>query len=109
MSNIMQLNDENFESAISGDKPSIVDFWAGFCSPCKVLSPILEEISDEFEDKINIIKVSMDDPKTVGIYKKYEVKALPTIIFIKNGEVVQKIVGLTTKKVIVELVEGIID
>ncbi len=91
-----EFTDSNFqESALDSDKLVVVDFWAEWCGPCRLVSPIIDELSTEYDGKAVIGKVNVDD--NAGVASKYSVRSIPTILFIKNGEVVDKQVGATTK------------
>ncbi|MDC0473017.1 thioredoxin TrxA [Pelagibacteraceae bacterium] len=98
------ITDENFEKeVIKSDKPTVVDFWAEWCGPCKQIGPILEEISDEMKDKLIIAKHNIDqEPNTPT---KYGVRGIPTMLFFKNGELKATKVGATTKSNIVEWIK----
>mmetsp|Transcript_23740 Transcript_23740/g.11447 ORF Transcript_23740/g.11447 Transcript_23740/m.11447 type:complete len:109 (-) Transcript_23740:3007-3333(-) len=93
---VLEINDESFESnVLKADIPVLVDFWAPWCGPCKAIGPIVEELAESFGDKIKFTKFNVDDnPITPG---KYEIKAIPTLIFFKKGEVSEKIVGVVPK------------
>ncbi len=89
------FTDSNFqESALAGGV-SVVDFWAEWCGPCRLIGPIIEDLSVEYEGKATIGKVNVDDNPEVSL--KYGVRSIPTILIIKDGEVVDKQVGVTTK------------
>jgi thioredoxin 1 len=92
----VQLTDANFkESVLDSDKVVMVDFWAEWCGPCKVIAPMIDKISKEFEGKAVVGKVDIDNnPETT---MKYGIRHIPTIIFIKNGHVVDKKVGAVSK------------
>lgn len=94
--NITELDSSNFDSTISGTSvPVVVDFWAPWCGPCKAIAPILEELASELGDSAKICKVNVDNNSEVA--GKYEIRAIPTILVFKNGEVADTIVGLTSK------------
>lgn len=94
--NITELDSSNFDSTISGASvPVVVDFWAPWCGPCKAIAPILEELASELGDSAKICKVNVDNNSEVA--GKYEIRAIPTILVFKNGEVADTIVGLTSK------------
>ncbi len=94
-----EFTDQNFqEAALDSDKLVVIDFWAEWCGPCRMVSPIIEDLSSEYEGKAVVGKVNVDH--NAGISMKYGVRSIPTILFIKNGEVVDKQVGATTKSVL---------
>lgn len=98
---IVHLNDENFNDFIkNADKPVLVDFFANWCGPCKMVSPILEEMQDESQDII-IAKVDVDECQDVA--REYGVVNIPTLICFKNGEVHKKSIGVTPKDELLEL------
>jgi thioredoxin 1 len=91
----LQFTDSNFqETALSGGV-SVVDFWAEWCGPCRLIGPIIDELSIAYEGKAAIGKVNVDENPEISM--KYSVRSIPTILIIKDGEVVDKQVGLTTK------------
>ena len=95
--NIMALefNDKNFGEVLSSDKLTVIDFWAPWCGPCKMVGPIIEGLADEYGDEVNIGKMDVDNNPNTSF--KYKVRSIPTVLVLKNGEVVEKKVGGTTK------------
>lgn len=93
---ISQLSDSTFDEEIgSADVPVLVDFWAEWCGPCKMIAPILEEIADENGDKIRIAKLNVDENPDVA--RRYEVMSIPTMIVFRDGEPAKRIVGAKGK------------
>lgn len=93
----IEFTDKNFqEEALDADELIVVDFWAEWCGPCKMISPIIEELSDEYSGKAKVGKVDVDQNSDISM--KYGIRSIPTILFLKNGEVVDKQVGVTTKE-----------
>uniref|UniRef100_A0A7V5XGS7 Thioredoxin n=1 Tax=Thermodesulfobacterium geofontis TaxID=1295609 RepID=A0A7V5XGS7_9BACT len=93
------VNDQNFEKEVlKAEVPVLVDFWAAWCGPCKIIAPIIDEIAEELEGKIKVCKINVDEnPITPG---KYGIRAIPTLIIFKKGEPVEVIVGAVSKSVI---------
>lgn len=101
---VVTVSDDEFDSSIlNGDKPSLIDFWAEWCQPCKMLAPTVEEIAGEYEDKILVGKLNVDDnPQTAT---KYGIRGIPTLLFFKNGQVVQQLVGVKSKAEIKKVID----
>lgn len=103
--NLTDLNSENFSSTIKEtDVPVLVDFWAPWCGPCKAITPILEEIADEMAGKVKICKVNVDENGSLA--GEYNVRAIPNMILFKNGEVVEQLVGMSSKEDLVEKINA---
>lgn len=103
----IEVNDANFEEVVlQSDKPVMVDFWAEWCGPCRMVSPLVEELATEYEGKAIVTKMDVDS--NPGIPVKYGVRNIPTILFIKGGEVVDKQVGAVPKTVLSQKLDAIL-
>ena len=103
---LQQVNSANFEQAVlNSDKPVLVDFWAEWCGPCRVLGPVLEEISGEIGTKANIVKLNVDESRDLAM--KYGIRGIPTMILFKNGQVVNTLVGNQPKDVILKSIDAL--
>jgi thioredoxin 1 len=102
----MQITDANFEVLMKDNKPLVVDFWAEWCGPCRMITPIIEELSEEYKDKVMIGKLNVDENDDV--VTQYGVRNIPTILFFKNGEVVDKHVGAAQKSVIEDKIKALL-
>ena len=97
----VEITDQSFqETVLNSDKPVLVDFWATWCGPCRMLGPIIEEIATDFEGKALVGKVDVDNNQQVSV--DYGIRNIPTVLIFKNGQVVDKIVGVASKEVIAE-------
>ena len=96
------ISKEEFEKEINTNIPVVVDFFATWCNPCRMQTPILEEFKNELGDKIKILKIDVDEVENLAI--KFNVSSIPTIMVFKNGEIVEKTVGLTPKTSLSDMV-----
>lgn len=100
MPNVIEITDESFENEVANsDKLTLVDFWAEWCGPCRKLAPMLDELSDEFKEKVKFTKIKAD--ANIQTAQKYSVSGLPCILIFKNGEPVERIVNMVPKSIIV--------
>lgn len=100
MSKAVEITDSNFDEILSTEKPILIDFWAEWCGPCKMIGPVVEEIAGEYADQAVVGKVNVDDnPQTS---QKYGIRSIPTLLVIKGGEIVEKQVGAVPKSVLVD-------
>jgi len=103
----LEFTDANFEElALKSEKPVLVDFWAEWCGPCRMVGPIVEELSKDFDGKAIIGKVNVDEHNEVSA--RFGIRNIPTILFIKNGEVVDKQVGAVQKSVLAEKLDKLL-
>jgi thioredoxin 1 len=100
-----EFNDANFQAdVLASDKLTLVDFWAEWCGPCRAIGPVIEELSKEYDGKINVGKVNVDNNPQVSM--SYGITSIPAILFIKNGQVVDKLVGAQPKGNFVKKIEA---
>jgi len=99
MADILHVTDADFENEIiKSDIPAMVDFWADWCGPCKMVAPVIEELADEFKGKVKIAKMNVDQNRQTPA--KFGIRSIPTMIFFKNGEVVNVIIGAQPKEIL---------
>jgi len=104
MAKAIEITDENFEEIIKSDKPILVDFWAEWCGPCKMIGPLVEEIAGEYDGKAVIGKVDVDSNPEVAA--KFGIRSIPTLLFFKGGEIVDKQVGAVPKAVLAQKLDA---
>jgi len=101
MANLMELNETNFDKE-TAEGVTLVDFWAPWCGPCKMLGPILEKVAEELGEKALIAKVNVDDSPKLA--QKFEVRSIPAIFILKNGKTVNQFIGLQDKGKLVQAI-----
>ncbi len=103
----LEITDANFEElVVKSDKPVVIDFWAVWCGPCRMIAPLIEEMSKEYEGKAVIGKLDVDSNPAVT--SKFNIRNIPTVLFLKNGEVVDKQVGAAPKSALVQKLEALL-
>ncbi|MBE9467003.1 MAG: thioredoxin [Bacteroidetes bacterium] len=103
----IEITDSNFDEMIlKSDKPVVLDFWAEWCGPCRMVGPIVEELAEDYKGKAIIGKVDVDSNPNISL--KYGIRNIPTILFIKNGEIADKQVGAVPKNVLASKLDAIL-
>ncbi|MCF7795172.1 thioredoxin [Patescibacteria group bacterium] len=106
MSKALDLSKDTFESeVINSDIPVLVDFWAPWCMPCKMMAPVLDELADEMEGKVKIAKLNTEESENQEYAAKYQIQSIPNMKLFKNGEVIADFVGLRPKEALQEEIE----
>ena len=104
---VLTINEKSFETeVVNSELPVLIDFWAEWCGPCKEIAPILDEINNEMDDKIKIVKINID--KNPNIPNKYGVQSIPTLIIFKKGEIIGTKVGACLKSELISWIETVI-
>jgi thioredoxin 1 len=104
--NVVSVNESNFDAeVVNTETPVLVDFWAEWCGPCKMIAPILDEIANEKGAAVKVAKVNVDENQ--GLSSKFGIRAIPTLLFFKNGSVREQIVGMTSKRDLIAKLEAL--
>ncbi|MBO4542282.1 MAG: thioredoxin [Bacteroidales bacterium] len=93
----IEINDNNWENLVNGDKPVLIDFWATWCGPCRHIAPFVEKMAEEFDGKVVVGKVNVDNQDCINITSQFGIRNIPTLLFFKGGEIVDKHVGALTE------------
>ncbi len=105
MSKYIDLTQENFEETTNSGI-SLVDFWAPWCGPCRMLAPVIEQLAEEFDGKAKICKVNSDEEQDLSV--KYGIRSIPTMLFMRDGEVVDQLIGAQSKQAIADKINSLI-
>ncbi len=102
----IEINETNFEAEVlKSTQPVLVDFWAEWCGPCKMIAPVLDEIATEYTGRAKVAKINID--QNPALAARFGVRSIPTLLFFSNGEVREQVVGATGKKVLVSKLQGL--
>ena len=102
--NIEQVTDENFkERVINSELPVLIDFWAPWCGPCRMIAPMVEQLAAQYQGKLNVVKINTDEASDTA--SQYNISAIPTLIIIKDGEVMEQVIGVRSREELANLIE----
>jgi len=105
-STVIKLDESNFDRELTqDDKPVIVDFWAEWCGPCKMIAPLLDEVAREKAGAVKVAKVNVDENQSLSF--KYNIRAIPALLFFKNGQLRDQVTGVTSKKDLLNRIEAL--
>ena len=102
----LEITDKNLKEVLESNKVVVIDFWAEWCGPCKMLGPIIDEVAKEVKEKAIVCKANVDENSQASL--DYGIRNVPTVLFIKDGEVVDRTVGVITKQVLLEKIENLV-
>ena len=101
---VISLNEKNFEEEVlKSEKPVLIDFWASWCGPCRMMSPVIDEIAEEMKEKVKVCKINIDEEQNLAV--KYDVMSIPTFIVIKDGREIGRSVGVQDKSEIINMIK----
>jgi len=103
---VIQITDATLDKVLKTDKPVVIDFWAEWCSPCRMVAPIIEQLAEEYKDNVIVGKIDVDENNEATT--KYGIRNIPTILFIKKGQVMDKIVGTADKRLFVDKINKLL-
>jgi thioredoxin 1 len=104
MTKLLEINEDNFENEVlNSDLPVLIDFGATWCGPCKMLDPLVEELAEEFQDKVKVVHVDIDSNQNITV--QYNVMGVPTLMLVKNGEPIERMTGFKPKNKILDIFE----
>lgn len=106
MANIITGTQDNFDSVINGELPVLVDFWATWCGPCRMVSPFIEQLAEEYDGKVAFMKVNVDEEQE--LCEKYHVNSIPNLVLFKDGDVVEQSAGARPKALIAEMLDQVL-
>jgi thioredoxin 1 len=105
-SGAINLDESNFDREVThSDKPVLVDFWAEWCGPCKLIAPLLDEVAREKAGSVKVAKVNVDENQSLSF--KYNIRAIPSLLFFKNGQVRDQVTGMTSKKDLLSRIDAL--
>ena len=102
----MEITTENFSEILNAGKPVVVDFWATWCGPCRKVAPVIEELAEEYKDRVIVGKVDVEEQDDLAF--QFGIRNIPTVLFLKDGKVVDKIVGATVKAAYEEKIKALL-
>jgi len=105
---MLNLNQDNFEKEVmQSESPIIIDFWANWCMPCKMLAPVFEELAEFYGDRLKFAKISTEEQPELA--QKFEIRGIPALVIMKDGKIVDKIVGFAQKEAMKQKIDAILD